>query len=105
MVNYYGLRRVGYVPAFEEICVEQANEIMQKFLRQQRVRAGFSIADVALCTKQPAEQIQDWEDRPIEAPLNQIAQMINIYKTAHNEINEIIWEATRAIRSTPNRST
>ena len=85
--------------------MEQANEIMQKFLRQQRVRAGFSIEDVARRFKQPAVQIQTWEDRPIEAPLNQIAQMINIYKTAHNEINEIILEATRAIRSTSNRST
>lgn len=85
--------------------MEQANEIIQKFLKMQRVRAGFSIEDVARHFKQPAAQIQAWEDRPIEVPLNQIAQMMNIYKTAHNEINEVIWEAARAIRGTPNKST
>ena len=78
--------------------MKQANEIMRKFLRQQRIRAGVSLNAVAKGIKQPLKNVQAWEDQPVNAPLNRIAKMVEFYQTNSLEFLECLFEVRQAQR-------
>lgn len=78
--------------------MESANELLRDFLRDQRLRARLSIEAVAEIIRQPSDQVQAWEMRPIKAPLNQISKMVRAYKTNPIAFHFKISQVERLIR-------
>lgn len=63
-----------------EAKVNQANQILSEFLISQRKRARLSVDRVADLIGEPPSQIQWIETKPIKAPLNQIARLVELYR-------------------------
>lgn len=64
-----------------EVKVNQANKILSEFLVSQRMRARLTVDRVASLIGETPTQIQSIEARPIKAPLNQIAKLVELYRT------------------------
>lgn len=60
--------------------MSQANKILSEFLISQRERASLTVDLVAGLVGETPSQIQWIETRPIKAPLNQIAKLIEVYE-------------------------
>ena len=62
-----------------EVKLNQANQILSDFLVSQRMRARLTIDRVAGIIGEPPSQIQWIETKPIKAPLNHVAKLIELY--------------------------
>lgn len=60
--------------------MNQANKILSEFLISQRMRSRLTVDRVAGLIGEPPTQIQSIEARPIKAPLNQIAKLVELYR-------------------------